>query len=88
MKRLILLAALLLSSCKSAKPELISLLSQSPGQGQLPSVGQKGSGRMVSGSDPATSATVSYKIQSRVAITPSENYGSTAHYIVRGHLGL
>jgi hypothetical protein len=89
MLRLSLLLLLFLTSCKAAKPELVSLVqSTSPGSTSPPVLAPSGSGRFVVGSDQVGTPTPQYNVRGRVSAVPQEVNSVTPSFKVTGHANL
>ena len=81
---LLLLSFLLLSSCKAAKPELVSLLGKRDSGSQAPA--NSGNGRTVVGASVVSVGT--FNVRSRVAETPQGTVGTSTNFRVRSNVQL
>ncbi len=84
MTRLLFLSFLLLSSCKAAKPELVSLLGKRDSGSLAPA--NSGNGRTVVGA--GIGSTSNFSVRSRVAETPQGTVGTSPNFRVRSNVQL
>jgi hypothetical protein len=86
MVRWLILSALLLTSCKAAKPEMISLGVHSDETSKAPTPTNAGNGQLSMGSDPNVVNTGTMNIQGHVSTVPVNNSNVTANFKVRARV--